>query len=237
MKGWSVRAGGLPCGHSLHSGAWPKRQLMMGGMQSRCPDSDFAAKGEELIRKHAKAFVVTILLGGSSAAIHADTTTYQYDALGRLIASSVAGSSATTSTAIGYDPAGNRSSYARTGGGGGGNPPAAPVPKSPGFSVSTGSTTVIALATLATINTTAAITAFSPPSGGGTATIAADRQSVTYIAPSLPAPGMCDPAYYNLYSVSYTVQNTPGGASASGTATFTVRSAAGPRPRPPEVCP
>lgn len=60
------------------------------------------------------------------AAVAAETATYQYDALGRLIASTLSHGTV-VSTSIGYDPAGNRSSYvvggsgAGTGGGGGGS--------------------------------------------------------------------------------------------------------------------
>lgn len=40
-----------------------------------------------------------------------ETAIYQYDPLGRLVSSTLTYGSATSSTAIGYDPADNRSSY------------------------------------------------------------------------------------------------------------------------------
>lgn len=52
----------------------------------------------------------------SCAAFAADTTTYSYDALGRLTASSVSGGPANgVNTGIALDPAGNRTSYSVTG--------------------------------------------------------------------------------------------------------------------------
>lgn len=59
----------------------------------------------------------------AAAAQAGETVTYTYDALGRLTATSTTGSvNNGVSTAVGYDPAGNRSSYAVEGGEG----PAAP---------------------------------------------------------------------------------------------------------------
>jgi len=50
-----------------------------------------------------------------------ETTTYSYDALGRLVATTSSGTvNNGVATAIGYDPAGNRSNYAVSGAGGGG---------------------------------------------------------------------------------------------------------------------
>jgi len=70
--------------------------------------------------------VALVLLASLSVGAAAETATYQYDALGRLVASTLSHGTV-VSTSIGYDPAGNRSSYvvggsgAGTGGGGGGS--------------------------------------------------------------------------------------------------------------------
>ncbi|HEX8620988.1 MAG TPA: Calx-beta domain-containing protein [Allosphingosinicella sp.] len=77
-----------------------------------------------------------LALAGAAGA--AETVTYSYDALGRLTATSTTGTvNNGATTAIGYDPAGNRSSYTAGvggavgggggGGGGGGEPPAGAV--------------------------------------------------------------------------------------------------------------
>lgn len=52
----------------------------------------------------------------AAPAIAAETTTYTYDALGRLTGSSVSGGpSSGVATALQYDPAGNRGNYQVTG--------------------------------------------------------------------------------------------------------------------------
>lgn len=56
------------------------------------------------------------LLTMTTSALAAETVTYTYDALGRLVTSTVSGGPTDgTNTAIQYDPAGNRSNYAVTG--------------------------------------------------------------------------------------------------------------------------
>lgn len=53
----------------------------------------------------------------SSAAKSAETVTYSYDALGRLVASTASGGpNSGVSTGATFDPAGNRTSYAISGG-------------------------------------------------------------------------------------------------------------------------
>jgi opacity protein-like surface antigen len=75
------------------------------------------------------------MLAGSAAALAAaaqaaETVTYSYDALGRLTATSSSGTvNAGVATSVGYDPAGNRSSYSVTGVGG--TPPPPPPPSPP----------------------------------------------------------------------------------------------------------
>lgn len=65
----------------------------------------------------------------ASVAEAGETITYSYDALGRLTATSSSGTvNNGVSTAVGYDPAGNRSSYAVAGGSGPAAPPPPPVP-------------------------------------------------------------------------------------------------------------
>ncbi|MBW6527307.1 hypothetical protein KZ813_10690 [Sphingomonas sp. RHCKR7] len=59
------------------------------------------------------------MLAGPAAAQTppANTTTYTYDALGRLVQSDVTSDGATVETKVQYDPAGNRTSYTVTGAG------------------------------------------------------------------------------------------------------------------------
>lgn len=58
--------------------------------------------------------LLSIVLAGPSHA--AETVTYSYDALGRLVSSSVSGGpSSGVNTAISYDPADNRTNYQVTG--------------------------------------------------------------------------------------------------------------------------
>jgi hypothetical protein len=108
----------------------------------------------------------------------------------------------------------------------------------PFLSYSTAQVAMIPIATLASLNGNAGnITSFVVSSGGGSATIAADKQSVTYSAPALSLPIACDPAYTNSYSASYSIQNPANGTSVNGTVAIHVKSAAGPKPKPPAVCP
>jgi hypothetical protein len=71
-------------------------------------------------------------LAGASAASASEAVTYTYDALGRLTAVSSSGTvNNGVATSLGYDPAGNRSSYAVTGAGGAPPPPPPPAPPPP----------------------------------------------------------------------------------------------------------
>jgi YD repeat-containing protein len=188
------------------------------------------------------AVPVLSISGGTAAAL--DTQTFSYDALGRLVAVQKSGGS---TNSICYDPAGNRSRYKTDSGGTAApcigtpvtpsTPAPTPTPKNPTLYVTTSTTTTITLATLANYTGAAAITSFTPQSGGGSAVIASGGQSVNYTAPYLAQPGMCQPAYSLSYTVTYTVQNTPGGASASGTAIISVSSLPGEQPGPWEGCP
>jgi hypothetical protein len=73
-----------------------------------------------------------LALAGFAAAEAGETVTYSYDALGRLTATSTTGTvNNGVSTSLGYDPAGNRSTYAVTGAAGGTPPPPAPPPPAP----------------------------------------------------------------------------------------------------------
>jgi hypothetical protein len=188
------------------------------------------------MKSNHKYLTILLLTCSGSSALAADSTSYRYDALGRLTTSAIAANGTTTSSTVGYDPAGNRTAYKITGASGSTpSPTAAPVARNPAIAVRSGSITSIALSTLATTSSAATIANFTPPSGAGSGAIAADRQSIVYTAPSLVTPGLCDLAYTNLYSTPYSVQNAAG--AATGTATISVTSAAGPRPRPPQVCP
>jgi hypothetical protein len=82
----------------------------------------------------ARFLLATSACAIASMAQAGETTTYTYDALGRLIASTSSGTvNNGLTTAIGYDPAGNRASYGVTGAGtgGGGTPPPSPPPSPP----------------------------------------------------------------------------------------------------------
>lgn len=73
---------------------------------------------------HAKYLLVTSAFALAAAAQAGETTTYRYDPLGRLVETSSTGTvNNGVATSVGYDPAGNRSSYAVTGAGGGSSPP------------------------------------------------------------------------------------------------------------------
>lgn len=84
----------------------------------------------------ARFFLAALALAMASAAQAAETVTYSYDVLGRLVATTSSGTvNNGVTTQLGYDPAGNRSTYTVTGaggappsgggggGGGGGSPP------------------------------------------------------------------------------------------------------------------
>lgn len=114
--------------------------------------------------------------------------------------------------------------------------PAAPVASNPFLQFSQSSTNTIFIGTLATFSGTARIISFTPPANGGSATIAADGQSVSYTAPYVGIAPVCEPAYIVTFSVPYAVQATPSGPSTSGTATINVRSARRTL-RPGEQCP
>ena len=169
------------------------------------------------------------------------STSYRYDPLGRVLSSATTGApSGNRTNTITYDAASNRSNYKSSDGAT--VPPTTPAPSgpvalNPTLSFGSSTTNGIALSTLANASAAARIVAFSPPSGGGTATIAADGQSVSYVAPYAARGAMCEPGETFQYSVPYTVQNVSGGQSASGTATIRVSGGAGPRPRPPQQCP
>lgn len=170
------------------------------------------------------------------------TSSYRYDVLGRLVSSVVSGApSGDKTTTIGYDPASNRTGY-KVANGATSTPtptpaPSAPVALSPAFTYNASATYSIGLSSLATASAPARITAFSSPSGGGTASIAGDGQSVSYTTPAVATPGMCEPADSIVVDVPYTVQNAAGGQGANGTAHITVKGKAGPRPKPGQNCP
>jgi YD repeat-containing protein len=64
----------------------------------------------------ARLFLATSFCALATAATASETTTYTYDALGRLVATSSSGSvNNGLTTSIAYDPAGNRQSYAVSG--------------------------------------------------------------------------------------------------------------------------
>jgi Bacterial Ig domain len=83
-----------------------------------------AGRGGRLRARAALALAAWAAITAAGAAGAAETTTYRYDELGQLVATTSTGTvnnGLTSST--GYDPAGNRSSYVVTGAGGGSPPP------------------------------------------------------------------------------------------------------------------
>lgn len=153
------------------------------------------------------------------------TTSYTYDALGRVvvITDGVTGST-DKDTTIFYDPAGNRSNYRVADAG---QPAADPVPTNPTFTLNSNQSTSFSLASLATTTAPALIVSFTPASGGGTASIPSGGQSVSYTAPYVPTSPPCEPAITMTYTASYSVRNQAGGPTMNGTATIRVRGAAG----------
>lgn len=196
----------------------------------------------------ARLLLATSSLALATLAQAGVTTTYTYDALGRLVGVSTTGDvNNGLSTTVAYDPAGNRTSYSTGVGGAPPPPPPAPPPPAPpppspppppppsGATmtalnptvgpVTNASTTVILLTTLVNPNgEPAVLLTFNPPSGDGTATIAADGQSVTYVAPTIPRAPACETYYTVTYLVPYSAQDTSNGATVSGTATIIQRS-------------
>jgi hypothetical protein len=90
-------------------------------------------------RVAARFFLASSTCALATGALASETTTYTYDALGRLISSASSGTvNNGLATTIAYDPAGNRACYGVTGaatGSGGGNcsaPPPPPPPPPPG---------------------------------------------------------------------------------------------------------
>src|SRR3954468_7263787 len=78
----------------------------------------------------ARLFLAMTWCALATAAPATETTTYRYDALGRLVATSSSGSvNNGLATGIAYDPAGNRSGYTVSGG---------PVPNRPPVAVADG---------------------------------------------------------------------------------------------------
>ncbi len=191
-------------------------------------------------RRHLVSSALLAL--SSSAGLTQTSTAYRYDSLGRLASSATSNApSGNKITAIAYDPAGNRSSYRVTDGSTAPTPTptpsAAPTALNPTLNYSSSNTYSIAMSTLASSGSSAQITSFLVPSGGGSAAIQSGGQSVNYTAPNIGQPGMCEPAETYTYSVPYTVQNTSGGQSANGTATLNVKGPAGRRPSRGEQCP
>src|SRR3954465_10388512 len=80
----------------------------------------------------ARLFLATSSCALATAALASETTTYTYDALGRLVATTSSGTvNNGLATSIAYDPAGNRSNYTVSGAAGGGPPPPPPSPPPP----------------------------------------------------------------------------------------------------------
>jgi hypothetical protein len=105
---------------------------------------------------------------------------------------------------------------------------AAPVALNPTINLGSAASTLIALLSLANTNGQAAtVTAFTPSSGGGSASIAGDGQSVSYTAPVVAKAAPCEPSYIVAVTAAYTVKVTSGGATANGTVTFKVKGGAG----------
>jgi YD repeat-containing protein len=95
-----------------------------------------------VVRGGARLFLATSVCALATAAQAGETVTYTYDALGRLVATQSSGSvNNGVSTSVGYDPAGNRSTYTVSGSGSGSGPSPPPPGPAPAFSVSDASAT------------------------------------------------------------------------------------------------
>ena len=82
-----------------------------------------------MVNGSARHLLATSLFALATAALAGETTTYTYDGRGRLKATSSTGTvNNGVATTIGYDAAGNRSSYTVTGAGGSAPPPPPPPP-------------------------------------------------------------------------------------------------------------
>lgn len=153
----------------------------------------------------------------SSPAFPAETRTYTYDALGRLMATNSTGTvNNGIANSIAYDPAGNRTNYAITGAAGGGPPPPPPnqppvanpdsltAPKCVARSVN-----VVANDTDPEANYPLILTAVNQPW--------ASVESGTTV-------GMTTPEVNGIYTIIYTVADSLG-ATSNGTLTVTVSGA------------
>ncbi|TCM12143.1 Calx-beta domain-containing protein [Novosphingobium sp. PhB165] len=100
----------------------------------------------------------------------------------------------------------------------------------PSLGFSSASVTSIPITTLVNLSgNSATIVSFSLPANTGSATIAADGQSVTYTAESIPQAAACEPGTKDKFTVPYSVRANGNGAITNGTASFTVSGPAGPR--------
>ena len=85
------------------------------------------------MKRGQKATLAAAALTLATQAVAGETVTYSYDALGRLVGTSTAGSvNNGLSVSTGYDPAGNRCHYSVAGAGGAPPPPAPPCAPPPG---------------------------------------------------------------------------------------------------------
>jgi outer membrane biosynthesis protein TonB len=98
----------------------------------------FSVKGRKMGHRSSTWLLAGSGLALATAASASETTTYTYDALGRLVSTSSSGTvNNGLATSVGYDPAGNRSTYTVSGAGGvpppppPGPPPPPPPPPAP----------------------------------------------------------------------------------------------------------
>lgn len=100
----------------------------------------------------------------------------------------------------------------------------------PTMGFASASVTSIPIATLVNLNgNSATIQSFSVPPYYGSAAIAADGQSVTYTAESIPQAAACEPGTRDKFTVPYSVRASANGSITNGTVSVTVTGAAGPR--------
>lgn len=185
-----------------------------------------------------------VLAGGFSSLSRAtETVTYAYDALGRLVRVQSSGSvNNSVARSLCYDAAGNRTRYVSSLSGAtascSGTPSPSPTPtptpaptpsptppptptitaNNPTLNLNASTNYNIGISTLVTLNgASGAITAFTVPSNGGSASIAGDGQSVTYTTPAVIAAPPCEPPNSVTVFVSYSVQNAASGQITSGT--------------------
>jgi len=169
------------------------------------------------------ALVLTALLMSQAAA--AETASYSYDALGRLVNSTyVGGPRNGNQTTLNYDPAGNRTQYSY----GGGQPPPPPMTAlNPSDTLAGSSQNTFPPTKFEQNGVSPTIQSFAIPSGDGSAQIASGGASVTYTTPAAKVGSdSCTPGANQVFVIVAGVEDATG-ASVSSNYTVTVDGVVG----------